>query len=53
MSKEKAPLTKVIFLLTVTGGHCGPNGKRACFFPVVFQLNRFAVQTEGVGELSA
>ena len=36
MSK-KAPLTTVNFLLPVTGGHCGPNGKRACFFPVVFQ----------------
>jgi len=37
MSKKKAPLTTVNFLLPVTGGHCGPNGKRACFFPVVFQ----------------
>ena len=37
MSKKKAPLTTVNFLLPVTGGHCGPNGKRACFFPVIFQ----------------
>ena len=35
--KKKAPLTTVNFLLPVTGGHCGPNGKRACFFPVIFQ----------------
>ena len=37
MSKKKAPLTTVNFLVPVTGGHCGPNGKWACFFPVIFQ----------------
>jgi hypothetical protein len=37
MSKKKGPLTTVYFLLPVTGGHCGPNGKRACFFPVIFR----------------
>ena len=34
MSKKKAPNYCV---LPVTGGHCGPNGKRASFFPVIFQ----------------
>ena len=35
--KKKAPLTTVNFLVPVTGGHCGPNGKWAFFFPVIFQ----------------
>ena len=35
--KKRPPLTTVNFLLPVTGGHSGPNGKRACFFPVIFR----------------
>ena len=37
MSKKKAPLTTVNFLLPVTDGSLRPNGKRASFFPVIFQ----------------
>ena len=48
VKKKKAPLTTVNFLLPVTGGHCGPNGKRACFFPVVFQsFESLSVVTDG------
>jgi hypothetical protein len=35
--QKKGPLTTVTFLLPVTGGHSGRNGKRACFFPVIFR----------------
>ena len=48
MSKKKGPLTTVYFLLPVTVGHCGPNGKRACFFPVIFQsFESLSVVTDG------
>jgi hypothetical protein len=35
--KKKGPLTTVYFLLPVTDGSLRPNGKRASFFPVIFQ----------------
>ena len=46
--KKRPPLTTVNFLLPVTGGHSGPNGKRACFFPVIFQsFESLSVVTDG------
>ena len=46
--KKKAPLTTVNVLLPVTGGHCDPNGKRACFFPVIFRsFESLSVVTNG------
>ena len=45
---KKAPLTTVTFLLPVTGGHSGRNGKRACFFPVIFRsFESLSVVTDG------
>jgi hypothetical protein len=45
MSKKKAPNYCV---LPVTGGHSGPNGKRACFFPVIFpSFKSLPVVTDG------
>jgi hypothetical protein len=45
---KKAPLTTVNFLLPVTGGHSGRNGKRACFFPVIFRsFESLSVVTDG------
>ena len=45
---KKAPLTTVTFLLPVTGGHSGRNGKRACFFPVIFRsFGSLSVVTDG------
>jgi hypothetical protein len=35
--KKRPPNHSEFVYLPVTGGHCGPNGKRACFFPVIFQ----------------
>ena len=34
---QKRPITVYYCSLPVTGPHCGPNGKRACFFPVLFR----------------
>jgi hypothetical protein len=46
--QKKGPLTTVYFLLPVTVGHCGPNGKRACFFPVIFRsFESLPVVTDG------
>jgi hypothetical protein len=43
--EKKAPNYCV---LPVTGGHCGPNGKRASFFPVIFQsFESLPVVTDG------
>ena len=48
VKKKKAPLTTVNFLLPVTGGHWDPNGKRACFFPVIFRsFESLSVVTNG------
>jgi hypothetical protein len=45
MSKKKAPN---YCALPVTGGHSGPNGKRASFFPVIFQsFKSLPVVTDG------
>ena len=46
--KKKAPLTTVKILLPVTDGSLRPNGKRACFFPVIFQsFESLSVVTDG------
>jgi hypothetical protein len=48
MSKKKGPLLTVKILLPVTDGSLRPNGKRASFFPVIFQsFESLPVVTDG------
>ena len=46
--QKKGPLLTVKILLPVTDGSLRPNGKRASFFPVIFQsFESLSVVTDG------